>query len=204
MEGKISMNVKLNVGCGPDLKPGYINIDRDDKEEIQRRYGIDEEFQTGEIVYNFDVFDLPFLMHSVDEILCEGFLEHLSFSDESKFFKEVVRVLKPGGLLEFTVPDFDSICKQWLEAEDDFKDWYKLGEREHWFGQGDRSIKNKWGFLTAAIFGNQNGEGQYHLNAYTAKKIMKIMNMLGFSYQLEFYNFKTTDIKMIRCKARKL
>lgn len=195
--------LKLNVGCGADLHTGYVNIDKHSKELIAERYGIDLSTFNCDIV-NYDIFNLPYENETVDEVMCLGFLEHLSFSDEGKFFKEITRVLKPGGTLLFTVPDFDNLAQQWLDAKDDFKEFYKLGENEHWFGNGNRNMSNKWGYLTAFIFGNQYGEGQFHRNAYTIGKIENIMKTLGFEYKIDTFFFKDTDAKMLKCIGKKL
>ena len=40
-------------------------------------------------------------------------------------------------------------------------------------------MKNRWGYLMASIFGSQNGEGQFHKNCYTIKKIQAILGRLG-------------------------
>lgn len=195
------MSIRLNVGAGSDLLENYVNVDMHSREEIEKRYGIKlpENIQ----IENYDILNLPYEDGTVDEVLCLGFLEHLSFEDEGKFLKEVKRLLKKGGMFHFTVPDFNSLCRQWLAAEDDFKEFYQLRTDDHWFGQGDRNLKNKWGYLTAFFFGNQYGEGQFHKNAYTVKKILKIMKILGFTCELEFFNFKNTEARMIRCKAYK-
>lgn len=199
--------IKLNIGCGADLRNDYINIDSETIQRIIARYGLEEDYGRYKDVYpevhNYDVFNLPYKDGEVDEILCLGFVEHLSFEDERKFFLEVKRTLKQGGLLHLTVPDFDSLAKQWLDAKDDFQDFYMIGTKEHWFGNCSRSLGNKWGYLTASIFGNQNGAGQFHKNAYTVGKICKIMNILGFTYQFDFFYFKGTEVKMINCKAYK-
>ena len=55
-----------------------------------------------------DIFDLPYDDGSVDEVIADGFVEHLSFLEESKFFYEMKRVLKPGGILNFSVPNFEN------------------------------------------------------------------------------------------------
>jgi predicted SAM-dependent methyltransferase len=194
--------VCLHVGCGPKLLQGYINIDIDTKKEIMERYGIDENSNFSSLeVFQYDIFNLPFKNGEVDEILCEAFLEHLSFEDEKKFFDEAKRVLRVGGKIIFTVPDFDEMAKLWLNAEDNFIDFYKVGVDEHWFGNNNRNLENKWGYLTAHIYGNQNGQGQFHKNAYTVKKICSMLNLLNFSYNIYFENFKNTKIKMIRCIA---
>lgn len=194
--------IRLNVGAGGDLRENYVNIDRHTKEEIETRYGwkLPENID----IQDLDIFNLPYENSTVDEVMCLGFMEHLSFEEEGRFCKEVKRVLKPGGVFHFTVPDFDNLCRQFLEAKDDFKDFYQLRTDEHWFGQGNRNMNNKWGYLTAFFFGNQYGEGQFHKNAYTKKKIESIMQILGFSCEITTFYFKNTDALMLECKATKL
>ena len=194
--------IKLNIGCGADLRQNYINIDIQPKDELFSRYGYETPSETPQ-VFNYDIFNLPFLDEQVDEVMCHGFLEHLSFEEEGRFLNEVKRVLKVGGLLHFTVPDFDSLIKQWQAANDYFKDFYVVGKHEHWFGQGDRNINNKWGYLVASFFGNQNGPGQFHKNCYTYEKIGRLMEILDFDYKIGFFNYKDTEIKMLECKAHK-
>lgn len=101
-------------------------------------------------------------------------MEHLSFEEEKKFFTEMKRVLRIGGVLKFSVPDFEETVKLWLRAEDDWKEFYRNDPdavaQSHWFGQYSYSTKNRWGYLTASLFGPQNSEGQFHKNCYTEKK----------------------------------
>jgi predicted SAM-dependent methyltransferase len=198
------MSIRLNLGCGPKLLEGYDNIDVDTREQIEKRYDI--KLPANIHVWRFDVcnLDLYYEDSSVDEVLCEGFVEHLSFEEEGRFFRGVQRILKPGGKFIFTTMDFDAMVQAWQDAADNFVNFYQVGLKEDWFGQGDRNIKNKWGYLVASFFGNQNGQGQFHKNAFTEAKIYKIMKMLGFSCEISFFNFKDTEIKMMKCEAVKL
>ena len=199
--------IKLNLGCASRLLPGYINIDIDSLDEIIRRYPnlkIDE----GQQFLQADILKLPFEDSSVDEIRADAFMEHLSFKEESRMFKEVYRALKPGGLFLFSVPDFEDLIKKWLAAEEDWRDFYRDDDEAisacHWFGQYSYSTKSRWGYLTAAIFGPQNSVGQFHKNAYTEGKIRSICNKLGFKdLEIERFLWKGSRDTMIRVKARK-
>jgi predicted SAM-dependent methyltransferase len=176
--------LKLNLGCASKLLDGYINIDQDNIDVIRERYPW-LHFPEDAIIYNYDVFDLPYEDATVDEIIADGFIEHLSFVEEKKIFEEIKRVLKPGGTLSFSVPNFEKVVKLWLEAEDDWQDFFRLDEeainQKHWFGTYTYEPKNRWGYLAAMIYGSQHGEGQFHQNCYTAPKIRAMLNKLGFS-----------------------
>ena len=176
--------IKLNIGCASRPLNGYINIDMDSIEDIKKRYPNLKIAENIEI-FNYDIFNLPFKESSVDEVRAEALIEHLSFHEEPKFFYEISRILKPGGSIYLTTPDFDKIVEDWQDAQDNWLDFHKSDNQaikdEFWFGNYSYSRENKWGYLTACIFGTQYGEGQYHKNCYTKKKLILIANKLKFN-----------------------
>ncbi len=157
--------MKLHLGCGNNVKPGYINIDK---------------YVDFPRVQQIDILNLPYEDGSVEEILAEHLVEHIPFKDEERFWCECFRVLKKGGQITVEAPDMEWLCKQFLEAEDSFKEFYKVGAVDHYFGNGN-SIKHRWSLITTHFFGNQNGAGQFHYNGYTEQKLMRIGEMIGFS-----------------------
>ena len=166
--------IKLNIGCGGNPLKDYINIDQDSLEQIRKRYP-EKKFEDDLILKNHDIFNLPFDDSTVDEIKSDSLIEHLNFIQEKKFFNEIKRVIKVGGRLEISTPDFEMAVKQWLAAKDDWKDFHRSDnksiEEQFWFGTYTYKPTNRWGYLTATFYGSQNGKGQYHKNAYTKKKI---------------------------------
>ena len=205
------MLVKLNLGCASRLLPGYTNIDIDSLEKIKRRYPdikITTDYTDSIQFLQADILNLPYEDNSADEIRADALVEHLSFLEESKFFYEVQRVLKPGGLFRFSVPDFEEAVKKWLVAKDEWKDFFRDDEeairQQHWFGQYSYSMDNRWGYLTAAIFGPQNGLGQFHKNAYTVPKIRAICKKLNFNDpKIEHFLWKGDRDLMISVKVTK-
>jgi len=83
---------KLNLGCGNDIKKGWINLD------IAALEGID-------VVHDLSKLPLPFEDNSIDEVLCQDVLEHLEYID---LLKDIHRILKKGGLLKARIPHFTS------------------------------------------------------------------------------------------------
>jgi len=83
------MPVKLNLGCGNDIRKGWINLD------IIKKPGID-------IVHDLNVYPYPFSDNYADYILMKHVLEHLD--DVVKTIEEIHRILKPNGKVEIIVP----------------------------------------------------------------------------------------------------
>ncbi|MBL4711236.1 MAG: methyltransferase domain-containing protein [Gammaproteobacteria bacterium] len=199
--------IKLNLGCASRPLKGYINIDIDSKETIIKRYpniDIPEDLD----ICQYDIFNLPYEDSSVNEILSDCMLEHLSFLEEKKFFLEMKRVLSSNGRLLFTVPDFENTIELWIKAKDDWKEFFRNDDeaitKEHWFGNYSYSCDNRWGYLTASIFGPQNGEGQFHKNAYTEGKIRSMLEYLEFDIiELSRYKWKDDREMMLKVIASK-
>ena len=200
--------IRLNLGCASRLLEGYTNLDMDSIEDIKKRYPNIEIKDDLEFM-QADVLTLPFASNSVDEIRCDALIEHFSFKEESKFFYEAKRALKVGGLLRFCVPDFEDCVKKWIEAEDDWKDFFRDDDeairQEHWFGQYSYSQDSRWGYMMAGIFGPQNGKGQTHRNAYSKLKIESIFKKINFE-EIEISDFlwKGNRDLMIRAIGKKI
>ncbi len=94
MENKRSKMNKLNLGCGKDIKAGYLNVD-----SIPLP-GVDE-------VFDLDTYPWPFKHDTFEEIYCDNVLEHLS--SIIKPVEEIWRISKPSGKVIIKVPIYPSI-----------------------------------------------------------------------------------------------
>jgi predicted SAM-dependent methyltransferase len=87
----------LNVGCGTDYKEGWVNIDNNSDNNIEK------------LDLNWDLRKpLPFEENSVDFIFNEHFMEHLTVEEGQAALKDFMRVLKPGGILRIAMPDLEA------------------------------------------------------------------------------------------------
>ena len=99
--------IKINLGCGNDIKPGYINIDRYNN--------------TGRVDMKCDIGDLPFDDKTVDEIFTSHVFEHIGIMDMYGVLTEWRRVLKDNGCLVLYLPDLEHEVNIWVNAPDDKK-----------------------------------------------------------------------------------
>jgi predicted SAM-dependent methyltransferase len=87
------MKEKLNLGCGTDIKEGWVNLD---SAEIA---GVD-------VVHNILNIPLPFNDGQFNLIVANDILEHV---DYIPLMKELHRILKDGGILHIRVPHFTRV-----------------------------------------------------------------------------------------------
>jgi ubiquinone/menaquinone biosynthesis C-methylase UbiE len=85
----------LNVGCGTDIRQGWVNIDS------AKLPGVD-------MVVDIQKTPLPFKTGTFDEILCQDILEHIDHARFTAVLRELHRILKTGGTLTIQVPHFTS------------------------------------------------------------------------------------------------
>jgi SAM-dependent methyltransferase len=86
--------LKLNLGCGDKILPGYVNVD-----VVEARAGMRPDVIC-------DLHDLaPFADNSADEILSVHVVEHFWRWEVRDILREWMRVLKPGGRMIVECPN---------------------------------------------------------------------------------------------------
>ncbi|MBN1126260.1 MAG: methyltransferase domain-containing protein [Sedimentisphaerales bacterium] len=121
----------LNLGCGVKVShhPDVTNIDWSIYLRIRRNpilRALTPIFVRGYRLHNLQslpgnimVWNLskgiPFTSNSVDAVYHSHLLEHLDRDIAEVFLKEIYRVLKPGGIQRIVVPDFEMLCRRYLQ-----------------------------------------------------------------------------------------
>ncbi|MBS3078626.1 methyltransferase domain-containing protein [Candidatus Pacearchaeota archaeon] len=90
----INKSNKLHLGCGTDIRQGFINLDS------VKLPGVD-------IVHNLDKFPWPFKDNSFEYIISISTLEHLE--NLIKVMEEIHRICKNNAIIEIRVPHFASL-----------------------------------------------------------------------------------------------
>lgn len=147
--------MKLNLGCGSHKLDGYVGCDIISHPEV-------------DVVCSVDA--LPFDDSSIEEVLCEHLIEHLTFEQFNRAVIEWRRVLKPGGVLVLECPDLLGLCKQFVESNE--------------FGRY-QSYKGFWS-IQNHIYGHQRGwsdeekMSQVHKSGYTEEHLNVVLSGIGF------------------------
>ncbi len=107
------MATKVHLGSGPDIKPGWVNLDQlDDVEHPDYR--------------NCDLRDgIPEDIEDIEMIMSSHFLEHLTYNEARVLVAHCFQRLAPGGIFRVSVPDFKKTIKAYVE--DDLNWWAPLG-----------------------------------------------------------------------------
>jgi len=132
--------MKLNLGCGNDIKEGYINVD------IKEIQGVD-------LILDISKDRLPFVDGCVEEILLKDVLEHISYTRVEHVLKECHRVLKQGGRIYIQCPDLEAVAqKVILSGEYDWKaiSYWVYGDQNLTQGE-DPSDIHKSGFTIKTL-----------------------------------------------------
>ena len=132
---------KLNIGCGDQILPGYINCDLySDKADVI-----------------CDARQLTFEDNYFDEVYSSHVIEHFTFSQGFQVLTEWKRVLKQGGLLKIECPDFEAMCRKFVDSDENTR----IG-------------------LYPAFFGFPDIPGHTHLFLYTPTQMRWTLEQLGF------------------------
>lgn len=173
--------MRLNLGCGPDLREGYVNVDA--------RPGAD-------LVVDLSKFPWPWPDDSVEQILMLDFLEHFSYRKTDKILEECWRVLMPSSEIIIQVPDFEECAKAVLRAfpfdcnkcEKQIigNEGLHAGDPSHvaiahdecpYCGHqradSDDAALNR-------LYGGQDYEGNWHHTAFTKSRMRRYLERNGF------------------------
>ena len=134
--------LKLNLGCGTDLKEGYVNVDIADLPGINVKHDLNK-------------FPYPFEANSVDEIYMDHVIGHLE--SPTNFLRECHRILKEGKKIIIKEPHFTSATAYWGEIRKwqfshiTLKRYEKGSKRSYYFDFGFSKVNIKFDFQKTPV-----------------------------------------------------
>lgn len=141
--------MKVNLGCGSDLRPGWLNVDSR------------QLFPDGSEFLCCDLMELDDKIgdDSVEEMMAQDVLEHVSWRVVDALLVILARKLRPGGILFVQAPNLDRIAKAYLE-----------GTLSHYAAQ-------------RYIFGDQGYPENTHMNIWSSDEIVRRLEMVGLKIE---------------------
>jgi predicted SAM-dependent methyltransferase len=182
---------KINIGCGLSSYSKWDNYDGSPTLWLQRVFFLSSLFKRfitpkfpEQILYGDVVNGLPIQSNSVDLVYTSHMLEHLSLEDFSLAIREILRILKPGGILRAVIPDLEVEINKYVNnpsssASTDFLKNTLLG-----IEQRPRGLSK----AIRGVFGNSN-----HLWMWDYKGISQELLDVGYT-EIRRACFNDSDI----------
>jgi len=142
--------MRLNLGCGGDIKPGYLNVD------LKKREGVD-------LVAN--IMDLSFPSESFTEIFAGDILEHLYFSNAKKLLRNCYEWLKPHGTIIIHTSNMPFLARH-LADGGDYNDDFHF-----------EVLKWVYGIAPA---GESDSPFMVHYWSYSKESLSHVLRQIGF------------------------
>jgi hypothetical protein len=162
-----SKDLKINIGSAGYTIKDWINIDAG---------GAD-------LALNVN-WGLPFPDNSVSFVYCAHMLEHLRYSDQAPaFLRDILRVLAPGGIVRFVVPDLRKLLVAYANDDREF-----FADRQKFYPLNDGFMNDGAANLDYVLL--YCGAGAQALNynhkfGYDCTTLCKLLLDAGFGRAIE-------------------
>lgn len=185
--------VILNLGCGTRTSHACVNIDwsihlRLRRWHLGRLAGRRRRAAMDAIGGRVVVHDLrkgiPAADGSVDAVYHSHMLEHIQRAAAPSFMREILRVLKPGGIQRIVVPDFELLARRYLDEfgkpghERRIAAMIEQIAREEAHGTStQRPLRRR---IERLLLGDARKRGETHRWMYDRVNLAKLLRESGF------------------------
>lgn len=153
MQNTMKDNRYIQYGCGWRAPEGWRNFDASPTLRFERipllgkLYTKNHERFPENVEYGDIVFGLPLPENSCQAIYCSHILEHLALDDFRMALKNTYRLLAPGGIFRFVLPDLEYLINEYRdnsshEAAIKFMSVTRLGKEQR--NRGMKALLAEW------------------------------------------------------------
>ena len=175
LSGKRELNIHL--GCGGDVKPGWVNID------IILDGGLPSLPRDSEtFFFNYDIrLGLPLAAESCDMIYSSHFFEHLYYKQGVQLMRDCYKVLRRGGVFRVCLPNFKRAFEAYVNQD---QEYFELIDISNVLPEVEKGTETIVDYINYVVY--QSGE---HKCVYDEEKIMRLLEDTGFG-QVTTSSFK--------------
>lgn len=158
-----STPLKIEVGSGGNPQPGYFHID------------VAEGMPDLHAVCKMGDEPIPLQDASVEEILSNHSIEHVSWLKVDSVVRDWHRVLIPGGRIFLRTPDLEFICRMYVEKKTTREAINDEAAMVGRFGQiGPAEYAN------IKLFAGQDYPGNFHFLCFDMDMLQRLLSRNGF------------------------
>ncbi len=154
--------INVYVGCGADIKEGFIHID------LRKFNHVD---------YVCKAWEVSNYLMEINHIYSRHMLEHLTNYEADRSLRDWFKALKTNGTIKIIVPNMDFHAKQWLEAQ-----WTEETLKDKW-SDAQYSFAGFWGWQEECDPWNKDYNDSYwsvHKSGYNERRIKLLLKRIGF------------------------
>ncbi len=170
LELKNHAPLKVHLGCGEDIKIGWLNIDHPSNELANRKFA--NQPNTWFIAYDLRL-ELPLDEESCELIYSSHFFEHLDYSQGLRLMRDCYRALTPGGIFRISLPNGKGILDAYIRGD---KDYMGLIDQLNLLPDAEGEPKTLIDYVNFAVY--ENGS---HKCLYDEEKLVLMLKHLGYS-----------------------
>lgn len=164
--------VLIHIGCGETNSPEFINVDARPLAHVH--------------IVTDDITSLPdFNTGTVDLVYMCHILEHIKRDGLIKVLTEIRRVLKKGGVLRLSVPDFDRLVEVYNASGKDINS------------------------ICLQLMGGQDNEYNIHYSVFNHQRLSELLKEVGFQKVVswapdncQYHNFKDRASRKINVNGK--
>lgn len=146
--------LRIHLGCGDKRLPGFTHVD------ARQLPGIDHVAHAADLPFDSGTVDLLYFCHGI---------EHFRRTEIRGVLGEFRRVLKSGGTLRLSCPDFPALIEIYCAG-------------------------NPLSLISGSLYGGQDYEHNHHYDAYDADRLTDLLKAEGFS-RMRFWDPALTHPK---------
>lgn len=166
--------MRLNLGCGNDIRDGYVNVDF-------------RQTHPTVMVVDLSKIPWPFPDQSADEILMLDFLEHFPYTQTPRILLECYRVLKTDGDLIIQVPDGGHLANA-LSLQGEYlcnRCGTKMNDSYRSCSECGQSATEIAEAAMRRLYGGQDFPGNFHFTCFTQSSLMHKAAAAGLQWDEE-------------------
>jgi predicted SAM-dependent methyltransferase len=164
-------DLKVHLGCGPELKDGWINLDLNLNQNVPQVTGLSPD--TTYIPYDLRLGSLPLDDASCEFFYSSHFLEHLEYREGVRLIRDCYRALKPGGTFRAALPDFRKMFRAYVDQNHQYFDLISILD---WLPDREPETVSLADQVNLGVY--QWGE---HKCIYDEDKLCLVLRHIGFS-----------------------